>query len=287
MMYSDLSPNLVSSAGSLETYISSVNKIPMLTLAEEQTLAFQLMDEGNVEAARKLVLAHLKFVVKITRQYNGYGLAQNDLIQEGNIGLMQAVKKFDPRVGTRLAAFAAHWIKASISEFILKNWRIVKMATTKAQRKLFFNLRSLKKSLSWLSTAEKAEIASDLDVEENDVAGMELRLSGSDLPFANTTETDEDFSPESFIEDMRFEPSTGIEKNERAHLGKQSLGKALMCLDERSRDIVVSRWLRDPKNTLRELASRYSISAERVRQLEKNAFMAIKKSLPKPEDLIL
>ena len=286
-MYSNLSPNLVSSAGSLETYISSVNKIPMLTLAEEQTLAFQLMDEGNVEAARKLVLAHLKFVVKITRQYNGYGLAQNDLIQEGNIGLMQAVKKFDPRVGTRLAAFAAHWIKASISEFILKNWRIVKMATTKAQRKLFFNLRSLKKSLSWLSTAEKAEIASDLDVEESDVAGMELRLSGSDLPFGSTTGTDEDFSPESFIEDMRFEPSTGIEKNERAHLGKQSLGKALMCLDERSRDIVVSRWLRDPKNTLRELATRYSISAERVRQLEKNAFMAIKKSLPKPEDLIL
>jgi RNA polymerase sigma-32 factor len=287
MMYSNLSPNLVSSAGSLETYISSVNKIPMLTLAEEQTLAFQLMDEGNVEAARKLVLAHLKFVVKITRQYNGYGLAQNDLIQEGNIGLMQAVKKFDPRVGTRLAAFAAHWIKASISEFILKNWRIVKMATTKAQRKLFFNLRSLKKSLSWLSTAEKAEIASDLDVEENDVAGMELRLSASDLPFGSTTETDEDFSPESFIEDMRFEPSTGIEKNERAHLGKQCLGKALMCLDERSRDIVVSRWLRDPKNTLRELAIRYSVSAERVRQLEKNAFMAIKKSLPKPEDLIL
>ena len=287
MMYSSLSPNLVSSAGSLETYISSVNKIPMLTFAEEQTLAFQLIDNGNVEAARKLVLAHLKFVVKITRQYNGYGLAQNDLIQEGNIGLMQAVKKFDPRVGTRLAAFAAHWIKASISEFILKNWRIVKMATTKAQRKLFFNLRSLKKSLSWLSTAEKAEIASDLDVEESDVAGMELRLSGSDLPFGSTTETDEDFSPESFIEDMRFEPSTGIEKNERAHLGKQSLSKALMCLDERSRDIVVSRWLRDPKNTLRELAIRYSVSAERVRQLEKNAFMTIKKSLPKPEDLIL
>jgi RNA polymerase sigma-32 factor len=161
-MYSNLSLNLVSSAGSLETYISSVNRIPMLAFNEEQSLAFELINDGNVEAARKLVLAHLKFVVKIARKYNGYGLAQSDLIQEGNMGLMQAVKKFNPTVGTRLAAFAAHWIKASISEFILKNWRIVKMATTKAQRKLFFNLRSLKKGLGWLSTAEKADIASDL-----------------------------------------------------------------------------------------------------------------------------
>jgi RNA polymerase sigma-32 factor len=259
----------------------------MLTLAEEQTLAFALINQGNVEAARKLVLAHLKFVVKIARKYNGYGLAQSDLIQEGNIGLMQAVKKFNPDVGTRLAAFAAHWIKASISEFILKNWRIVKMATTKAQRKLFFNLRSLKKGLGWLSAAEKAEIASDLDVKESDVAGMELRLSANDLPFGSTTERDEDFSPENFIEDMRFEPSTEIEKNEKNDIAKQSLGKALMRLDERSRDVVVSRWLRDPKNTLHELAIRYSVSAERVRQIEKNAFMAIKKSLPRPEELIL
>jgi RNA polymerase sigma-32 factor len=286
-MYSNLSLNLVSSAGSLETYISSVNRIPMLAFNEEQSLAFELINDGNVEAARKLVLAHLKFVVKIARKYNGYGLAQSDLIQEGNMGLMQAVKKFNPTVGTRLAAFAAHWIKASISEFILKNWRIVKMATTKAQRKLFFNLRSLKKGLGWLSTAEKADIASDLDVEESDVSVMELRLSTNDLPFGSTTETDEDFSPENFIEDLRFEPSIGIEKSERDRMGKQSLGKALMRLDERSRDIVVSRWLRDPKNTLNELATRYNISAERVRQLEKNAFIAIKKSLPKPEDLIV
>ncbi len=259
----------------------------MLAFNEEQSLAFELINDGNVEAARKLVLAHLKFVVKIARKYNGYGLAQSDLIQEGNMGLMQAVKKFNPTVGTRLAAFAAHWIKASISEFILKNWRIVKMATTKAQRKLFFNLRSLKKGLGWLSTAEKADIASDLDVEESDVSVMELRLSTNDLPFGSTTETDEDFSPENFIEDLRFEPSIGIEKSERDRMGKQSLGKALMRLDERSRDIVVSRWLRDPKNTLNELATRYNISAERVRQLEKNAFIAIKKSLPKPEDLIV
>jgi len=259
----------------------------MLTLAEEQTLAFALINKEDVEAARKLVLAHLKFVVKIARKYNGYGLAQSDLIQEGNIGLMQAVKKFNPSVGTRLAAFAAHWIKASISEFILKNWRIVKMATTKAQRKLFFNLRSLKKGLGWLSAAEKAEIASDLDVEESDVTGMELRLSANDLPFDSTTGKDESFSPENFIEDMRFEPSTKAEKDERDHVAKQSLGKALMRLDERSRDVVVSRWLRDPKNTLHELAIRYSVSAERVRQIEKNAFMTIKKALPKPEDLIL
>ena len=281
---------LPSLAGSLENYILSANQVPMLSLEEEQQLANKLINNNDLEAARQLVLSHLKFVVKIARGYDGYGLSLNDLIQEGNVGLMQAVKRFNPDKGVRLAAFAVYWIKSCMHEYILKNWRIVKIATTKAQRKLFFNLRSVKKSLGWLNSEEKKVIANDLGVGNKDIETMEQRLIASDLTYdrrLSSPEGDEQKSPEDLIEDYTFEPLAINEQIENKHLTTNSLERALLKLDERSRDIVVSRWLRDPKRTLVELASRYDVSAERIRQLEKSAFAEIKELLPNLKDISL
>jgi RNA polymerase sigma-32 factor len=278
---------LPSLAGSLENYISSANQVPMLSLEEEQRLANNLIQNNDLDAARKLVLSHLKFVVKIARGYDGYGLSLGDLIQEGNIGLMQAVKRFNPEKGVRLAAFAAYSIKSCMHEYILKNWRIVKIATTKAQRKLFFNLRSVKKSLGWLNSEEKSVIANDLGVGNKDIETMEQRLVASDLAYdRKLSDADEiQNSPEDLLKDYTFEPSIINEQIENKIIASTSLEQGLRTLDNRSRDIVVSRWLREPKNTLVELATRYNVSAERIRQLEKNAFEDIKNFLPKLRDI--
>lgn len=279
--------SLPSLAGSLENYILSANQVPMLSFEKEQELAKRLINNNDLDAARQLVMSHLKFVVKIARGYDGYGLALSDLIQEGNVGLMQAVKRFNPEKGVRLAAFAVYWIKSCMHEFILKNWRIVKIATTKAQRKLFFNLRSVKKSLGWLNSAEKSVIASDLGVANKDIETMEQRLVASDLTFERSLSDSDDAqnTPEELIEDYTFEPSAVNEKNENRDLAQNGLKNALLKLDHRSRDIVVSRWLRDPKNTLVELADRYNVSAERIRQLEKSAFEEMKSCLPQIGDI--
>ena len=279
--------NLPSLAGSLENYILSANQVPMLSFEKEQELAKRLIHNNDLDAARQLVMSHLKFVVKIARGYDGYGLSLSDLIQEGNVGLMQAVKRFNPDKGVRLAAFAAYWIKSCMHEFILKNWRIVKIATTKAQRKLFFNLRSVKKSLGWLNSAEKSVIANDLGVANKDIETMEQRLVASDLTFERPLSDSDDAqnAPEELIEDYTFEPSAVNERIEHKDLAQDGLKNALLKLDDRSRDIVVSRWLRDPKNTLVELADRYNVSAERIRQLEKSAFQEMKSYLPKISDI--
>jgi RNA polymerase sigma-32 factor len=279
--------NLPSLAGSLENYILSANQVPMLSFEKEQELAKRLIHNNDLDAARQLVMSHLKFVVKIARGYDGYGLSLSDLIQEGNVGLMQAVKRFNPDKGVRLAAFAAYWIKSCMHEFILKNWRIVKIATTKAQRKLFFNLRSVKKSLGWLNSAEKSVIANDLGVANKDIETMEQRLVASDLTFERPLSDSDDAqnAPEELIEDYTFEPSAVNERIEHKDLAQDGLKNALLKLDDRSRDIVVSRWLRDPKNTLVELADRYNVSAERIRQLEKSAFQEMKSYLPKINDI--
>ena len=279
--------NLPSLAGSLENYILSANQVPMLSFEKEQELAKRLIRNNDLDAARQLVMSHLKFVVKIARGYDGYGLSLSDLIQEGNVGLMQAVKRFNPDKGVRLAAFAAYWIKSCMHEFILKNWRIVKIATTKAQRKLFFNLRSVKKSLGWLNSAEKSVIANDLGVANKDIETMEQRLVASDLTFERPLSDSDDAqnAPEELIEDYTFEPSAVNERIEHKDLAQDGLKNALLKLDDRSRDIVVSRWLRDPKNTLVELADRYNVCAERIRQLEKSAFQEMKSYLPKINDI--
>jgi RNA polymerase sigma-32 factor len=279
--------NLPSLAGSLENYILSANQVPMLSFEKEQELAKRLINNNDLDAARQLVMSHLKFVVKIARGYDGYGLSLSDLIQEGNVGLMQAVKRFNPDKGVRLAAFAAYWIKSCMHEFILKNWRIVKIATTKAQRKLFFNLRSVKKSLGWLNSAEKSVIANDLGVANKDIETMEQRLVASDLTFERPLSDSDDAqnAPEEVIEDYTFEPSAVNERIEHRDLAQDGLKNALLKLDDRSRDIIVSRWLRDPKNTLIELADRYNVSAERIRQLEKSAFAEMKSYLPKISDI--
>ena len=259
----------------------------MLSFEKEQELAKRLINNNDLDAARQLVMSHLKFVVKIARGYDGYGLSLSDLIQEGNVGLMQAVKRFNPDKGVRLAAFAAYWIKSCMHEFILKNWRIVKIATTKAQRKLFFNLRSVKKSLGWLNSAEKSVIANDLGVANKDIETMEQRLVASDLTFERPLSDSDDAqnAPEEVIEDYTFEPSAVNERIEHRDLAQDGLKNALLKLDDRSRDIIVSRWLRDPKNTLIELADRYNVSAERIRQLEKSAFAEMKSYLPKISDI--
>lgn len=268
--------------GSLESYIDAVHRIPLLTHEQEQTLARRFRDENDLDAARELVLAHLRFVVSVARGYSGYGLAQGDLIQEGNIGLMKAVKRFDPDVGVRLVSFAVHWIKAEIHEFILRNWRIVKVATTKAQRKLFFNLRGAKKKLGWLGADEADAVAEDLGVQTREVYTMEQRLSAHDVAFDPGPEAsdEETFVPAAYLEDRRFEPSMLCEAEESEALASDALGEALAALDERSRDIVASRWLRDPKMTLQELADKYGVSAERIRQLEKSAFGKLREAMP-------
>ncbi len=272
--------DLPTPVGSLEAYIAAIGRVPLLTEEEERSLAQRFRDDGDLNAARALVLSHLRFVVKVARGYRGYGLAHGDLIQEGNIGLMKAVKRFDPAVGVRLVSFAVHWIRAEIHEFILKNWRIVKVATTKAQRKLFFNLRSAKTRSGWLNHTEVAAIASKLDVDAKAVLLMEERLSARDQAFdVGVDEGDDEVAPANYLADMRFEPTRQLELVEDAQDGAERLAKALRRLDERSRDIISSRWLQEPKQTLQDLASRYSVSAERIRQIEAQAFGALRKAL--------
>lgn len=264
--------------GSLNSYIHWVNQIPMLTAEEEQELANKLKQNNDLDAARQLVLSHLRLVVRIARGYDGYGLPQADLIQEGNIGLMKAVKRFDPSIGVRLVSFAVHWIRAEIHEFVLKNWRIVKIATTKAQRKLFFNLRRLAKNRSWLSNSEVETVAAELRVSAQDVRQMEERLSNYDESFEGM-DSEEDSSyraPEHYLEDFHFSPARLLEKHNWEDQRQDSLHQALEQLDERSRDILQQRWLNEKKATLHDLAAQYNISAERVRQLEKNAMQRVR-----------
>ncbi len=264
--------------GSIEAYAAAVNRIPMLTADEERELAQLWRRENDLEAARRLVLSHLRFVAHIARGYSGYGLAHADIIQEGNIGLMKAVKRFDPDMNVRLVSFAVHWIRAEIHEFILRNWRIVKVATTKAQRKLFFNLRSAKKRLGWLSHAEVEAVAKDLGVPTAAVLEMEERLAGHDVAFdAGTDDDDDDMpAPAAYLPDLRMDPATQLEASDWEDHNTQALEHAIDNLDPRSRDIILSRWLADEKATLQELADKYEVSAERIRQLEKNAMKKLK-----------
>ena len=260
--------------GSIEAYIHAVNEIPMLSAEQEQSLARRLQDSNDLDAARQLVMSHLRFVVRVARGYRGYGLPQSDLIQEGNIGLMKAVKRFDPELGVRLVSFAVHWIRAEIHEFILRNWRIVKVATTKAQRKLFFNLRSSKKRLGWMNQDEVRAVARDLGVSAGDVMEMEQRLSAFDAsydgPVADDPET-EILRPAGYLEDGRASPEEQLATDQADALNRQKLTTALQSLDERSREIIRQRWLNEKKTTLHTLAAEYGVSAERIRQLESNA----------------
>lgn len=259
---------------SIEAYSQAVNQIPVLSKEDEQELAIAYRENDDTESASKLVMSHLRFVAHIARGYSGYGLPHADLIQEGNIGLMKAVRRFDPTMNVRLVSFAVHWIRAEIHEFILRNWRIVKVATTKAQRKLFFNLRSSKKRLGWFSHEEVNAVAKDLGVTSKDVLEMESRLSGRDMAFDGAPDGDDDepvYTPSAYLQDERFEPATEVERRDTEEQNHRELHQALDGLDERSRDIVASRWLTEDKVTLQTLADKYSVSAERIRQLEKNA----------------
>ena len=263
----------------LPAYIASVNSIAVLTPEHELELAKQYYYDDNVDAARQLVLAHLRFVVHMAKTYSGYGLSQADLIQEGNVGLMKAVKRFNPEVGVRLVSFAVHWIKAEMHEYILRNWRIVKVATTKAQRKLFFNLRSSKKKLGWLNNEETHSVAQDLGVDPKVVRQMEGRMSAYDASFDAEPDSDDDAAyraPAYYLEDQSSDLAENLEEDEWAETTKNSLMLALGSLDDRSQDILRSRWLSDEKATLHDLAGRYGVSAERIRQLEKNAMDKIK-----------
>ena len=270
-----------SAVGSLDQYIQSVNRIPLLTEKEESDLARSLRDEGDVEAARKLVLSHLRVVVAIARGYLGYGLPHSDLIQEGNVGLMKAVKRFDPDRGVRLVSFAIHWIKAEIHEYIVKNWRLVKIATTKAQRKLFFNLRSMRRSSNTLQGDEVIAMAEHLGVKPEEVREMETRLSGGDVAFEAGPDDDEErFAPIAYLADPHAEPSEVIAQREYARLQDSGLHEALAALDDRSRTIVQRRWLADGEAaTLHELAAEYGVSAERIRQIEAKAMQKMRSQL--------
>ncbi len=265
--------------GSLDSYIHRVNQIPMLTLEEEISCAERFHAEGDIEAARRLVLAHLRYVVRVARGYLGYGLPLNDLIQEGNVGLMKAVKRFDPKMGVRLVSFAVHWIKAEIHEFVLRNWRIVKIATTKAQRKLFFNLRQMKNRLGWFSNEEVDAVAKDLGVSREDVLVMEQRLNVMDSPYDAPDADDNDDAykaPERYLFNVNDDPALMLEKEDTGDQGREKLMFAMEQLDERSQDILQQRWLAEEKLTLHDLAEKYGVSAERVRQLEKNAMKKIR-----------
>ncbi|QIZ78253.1 RNA polymerase sigma factor RpoH [Ferrimonas lipolytica] len=264
--------------GSLESYIQAVNAIPMLSVEEEQYLARQVVG-GDIDGAKLLIMAHLRFVVHIARGYSGYGLPQADLIQEGNIGLMKAVKRFDPDVGVRLVSFAVHWIKAEIHEYVLKNWRIVKVATTKAQRKLFFNLRKAKKRLGWFSNEEVHTVAEELGVSPKEVMEMEARLAAQDAAFDLGNDDDDDnssYAPALYLQDDNSNHADVIEAEDHQAQSQRSLRDALNTLDDRSREILTARWLDEPKQTLHELAAHYGVSAERIRQLEKNAIKKLK-----------
>lgn len=265
-------------AGSLESYIYHVNQLPMLTAEEEQDYARRFREHEDLEGARQLVLAHLRYVARIARGYTGYGLPLGDLIQEGNVGLMKAVKRFDPSMGVRLVSFAVHWIKAEIHEFVLRNWRIVKVATTKAQRKLFFNLRNMKKRLGWFTREEVDAVASDLKVTREEVLLMEQRLNAMDAPYDGPDNDDDNAyrSPSHFLDDKLADPALLTENHDTTTQGQAQLMNAMESLDERSQDILRQRWLSEKKATLHDLAAKYEVSAERIRQLEKNAMKKIR-----------
>ena len=263
----------------LAAYVTNVSGIPILTVDQEKELAERLYYQEDLDAARQLIMSHLRFVVHIAKSYSGYGLPQGDLIQEGNVGLMKAVKRFDPERGVRLVSFAVHWIKAEIHEYILRNWRIVKVATTKAQRKLFFNLRGAKKSLAWLNNDEVNAIAEDLGVDAKVVRQMEGRLSAHDTPFDMGADDDDDSAyqaPANYLEDKRQDPVDLLEQQDWQVKSNELLMAAMRNLDERSKDILNARWLSEQKSTLHDLADKYGVSAERIRQLEKNAMKKIK-----------
>lgn len=264
----------------IDAYLNNIRAFPVLSAEEERRLAERFYNEQDLSAARELVLCHLRFVAHLARSYSGYGLAQADLIQEGNVGLMKAVKRFDPSVGVRLVSFAVHWIKAEMHEYILRNWRIVKVATTKAQRKLFFNLRSNKKRLAWLSQVETKAIAEDLGVPVAEVARMEGRLSASDMAFdADDNDEDQPTAPAHFLASEASDPADIVAAQDYREDSEAQLAAAFTQLDERARDIVQRRWLADKKSTLHELADEYGVSAERIRQLEKNAMKKLKKAI--------
>lgn len=269
--------------GNLESYIRAANAWPMLTAEEEKELAEKLHYQGSLEAAKKLILSHLRFVVHVARNYSGYGLPQADLIQEGNIGLMKAVRRFNPEVGVRLVSFAVHWIKAEIHEYVLRNWRIVKVATTKAQRKLFFNLRKTKQRLGWFNQAEVDMVANELGVSSKDVLEMESRMAAQDMTFDMSNDDDSDgqpMAPVLFLQDKSSNFADGIEDDNWESHAADKLSDAMQGLDERSQHIIRARWLdEDNKSTLQELADRYGVSAERVRQLEKNAMKKLRAAI--------
>ncbi len=270
--------------GSLDSYFAYVNRIPMLSQEEEYELALRLRQNNDLEAAKRLILPHLRYVAKIAKGYLGYGLPLADLIQEGNIGLMKAVKRFNPKMGTRLVTFAIHWIKAELHEFILKNWRIVKIATTKAQRKLFFNLRGLKKHLGWLSQDEVNEIAKDLKVKAEAVREMEMRLYQADTSYDGHADEDEESAmtlPAAYLCDPKASPALQLETENWTTQSNNALQEALQQLDPRSQEILQARWLDEDKATLQALANKYQISAERVRQLEQNAMLRLKELMVK------
>ena len=279
-MGTQLQPSQLNSPGKdIESYLSSVHAIPILTKEQEQELALKLYEEDDLDAARQLVIHHLRFVVHIARSYQGYGLPLGDIVQEGNVGLMKAVDKYDPHRGVKLVSFAVHWIKAEIHEYILRNWRQVKIATTKAQRKLFFNLRSKKKSVDWLTKEEAEKIAKDLNVEVKDVLHMENRLSSNDSSFDAPVSTGDDeqmMSPSQYLEDKRYDPEVIVANEQAADVNSQDLAHALKVLDDRSKDILQRRYLADKKATLHDLAEEYEISAERVRQIENTALKKLK-----------
>jgi len=270
--------------GSFDAYLDRVSRIPVLDREHEKELALRFRRDNDLDAARELVLSHLRFVVHIARGYAGYGLPMNDLVQEGNIGLMKAVKRFDPNVGVRLVSFGVHWIRAEIHEYVLRNWRLVKVATTKAQRKLFFNLRRLKPNLSWLSADETRAVAKDLGVSPAEVTEMERRLSARDLSFdiAPDAEDDEGYGPATYLPAPDADPAEQVEAQEWSTSSSQNLSAAMERLDDRSRTILQRRWMNDDKATLHELAAEYGVSAERIRQIEAGAMTRLRALLPAP-----
>lgn len=282
-MSTALQPAMIAVPGvNLDAYLQNVSTVPMLNADEERDLAERLYYDGDLEAARQLVLSHLRFVVHIAKSYNGYGLPQADLIQEGNVGLMKAVKRFDPNVGVRLVSFAVHWIKAEIHEYVLRNWRIVKVATTKAQRKLFFNLRSQKKRLGWMTTQEIEHVAEELGVDAAEVREMEGRLAAHDAAFDAPTDADDEqvgHVPAYYLEDASNDPALVHEQQDWEENTHGKLYAALSHLDDRSKDILEKRWFADEKSTLHELADVYGVSAERIRQLEQNAMKKLKAAM--------
>ncbi len=281
-MSTALSVEMTLSADSLDSYLARIREIPVLSAEEEYDLAMRLKRDNDLEAARRLVLSHLRFVAHIARGYSGYGLPMNDLIQEGNIGLMKAVKRYDPDRKVRLVSFAVHWIRAEIHEFIIRNWRIVKIATTKAQRKMFFNLRSAKKRLGWFSREEVNAVADDLGVTPETVIEMEGRLAAQDVAYDASDSDDDDSyvaAPAAYLEDKSMNPEQHLELSQTSDNNLDQLRMALDGLDERSRDILAKRWLVEEKATLHELADQYGVSAERIRQLEKNALNKLKNAM--------